>query len=149
MPQWHPKCVTCALTSSYARIPYHFQPLHGLHSSKGWWTIRLTGCKNNLRHILTQQMVTFNNCCDVACLKFNLPCDKTTGYLRTIHFSKGRNANFVRCMNSAFHKVHWRHCSGVVDRFKNTYVEFLQDSVYQKLFESVYFYYIGQHLLTS
>ena len=28
---------------------------------------------------------------------------------------------------------------GVVDRFKNTYVEFLHDSVYQKLFKSVYF----------
>ena len=35
---------------------------------------------------------------------------------------------------SAFHKVQWQHFSGVVDRFKNTYVEFLQDSVYTKLF---------------
>ena len=31
-------------------------------------------------------MFTFNNCCDVASLKFKLSCDKTTGYLRTIHF---------------------------------------------------------------
>ena len=35
--------------------------------------------------------------------------------------------------------VQWRHFSSVVDRFKTTYVEFLQDSVYQKLFKSVYF----------
>jgi len=35
-------------------------------------------------------------------------------------------------MNFAFHKVQWRHFSGVVDRFKITYVEFLYGSVYQK-----------------
>ena len=29
--------------------------------------------------------------------------------------------------------------SGMVDRFKNIYVEFLQDSIYQKLFKSVHF----------
>jgi len=44
----------------------------------------------------------------------------------------------VEMIFSAFHKVQWRHFSDVVDRFKNTYV-FLQDSVYQKLFISVYF----------
>ena len=84
-------------------------------------------------------MVTCNNCCDLACRKFKLPCDKTTGCLRTIHFFKGRNASSIRCMNFAFHKVLWRHFSGVVDTFRNTYVEFLHDSVYQKLFKSVYF----------
>jgi len=121
MPQWQPKCVTCAVTSSYARITYHFQRLHnGRNSSRAWWTIRLTGCKNNLKHISAQKMVTFNNCCDVACRKFKLPCDKTTGDLRTIHFFNGRNASSIRCMNFAFHKVQWRHFSGVVDKFKNT-----------------------------
>jgi len=133
--------VWCALTSSYAHIPYHFQRFHNrLNSSiDNSWTIRLTGCKNNLKHMSTQKMVTFNNCCDVAYRKLKLPCDKTTGYLRTIHFFKGRNACSIRCMNFAFHKVQWRHFSGVVDRFKNPYVEFLQDSVYQTLLKSVYF----------
>ena len=40
-----------------------------------------------------------------------------------------------RMIFSAFHKAQWRHFSGVVDRFKNTYVEFLQDFVYQILTE--------------
>ena len=84
-------------------------------------------------------MATFNNCFDVACRKFKLPCDRTTGYSRTIHFFKGRHASSIRCMNFAFYKVQWRHFSGVVDRFKTTYVEFLQDFVYQKLFKLVYF----------
>ena len=100
--------------------------------------IRLTGCKNNLKHISKQNMVTFNNCCDVACLKLKFPRDKTTGYLRTAHFFQRRNASSIM-MELAFHKVQWRHFSGVEDRFKNTYVEFLQDSVYQKLFKLVYF----------
>ena len=34
---------------------------------------------------------------------------------------------------AAFHKVRWRHFSGVVDRFRNTCVEFLWDFVCQKL----------------
>jgi len=37
----------------------------------------------------------------------------------------------------AFHK--WRHFADVVDRFRYFYVEFLQDSLYQKLYISVYF----------
>ena len=47
--------------------------------------------------------------------------------------------SLLKMICSAFHKVQWRHFSGVVDRFRNTYVEFLPDSVYQKLFRSVYF----------
>ena len=27
-----------------------------------------------------QKIDTFSNCCNVVCLKFKLPCDKTTGY---------------------------------------------------------------------
>jgi len=88
-----------ALTSSYARLPYHFQRLHnGLNSSTAYC---LTGCKNNLKHISTQKMVIFNNCCDVACLKFKLPCHKTTGCLRTIHVFEGINAISVKRMNFA------------------------------------------------
>ena len=41
----------------------------------------------------------------------------------------------LKVIFSAFHKVQWRYISGVVDRFKNTYVEFLQDFVYQILTE--------------
>ena len=88
---------------------HSFQQLHnGLYSSTAWWTIWLTGCKNNLKCISTQNMVTFNNCCDVPYLKFKLPFDKTTGYLRTIHFFEWRNANSIRCTNYTFHKVQWR-----------------------------------------
>ena len=46
-----------------------------------------------------------------------------------------------------YHKVQWRHFSGVVDRFKNTYVEFLQDAVHQKLFKSVYFHGVIKNTL--
>jgi len=45
-----------------------------------------------------------NNSCDVACLKFKLPCDKTTGYLRTVHFLREVTTS-IRCMSCAFHKV--------------------------------------------
>jgi len=34
-----------------------------------------------------------------------------------------------------FHKVQSQHFSGVLDRFQNACVEFLQDSVHQKLFK--------------
>jgi len=59
--------------------------------------------------MLPQKVDTFNNFCDVACLKFKLPCDKTTGYLRTIHCFEGSNATSIRCMSSAFQKVQWWH----------------------------------------
>jgi len=85
----------------------------------------MTGCKNNLKRMLAQKMVSFNSCCNVACLKFIFSCDKTTGYLSSIHFFEGRNANSIKRMNSAFYKVQWRHFSVVMDRFKITYVEFL------------------------
>ena len=91
----------------------------------------MTGCKNNLKRISTQNMVTFNNCCNVACLKFKLHVIKQLAMLRTVNFFEGRNASSIRRMNFAFHKVQWQHILGVVDRFKNTYAEFLQDSVYQ------------------
>ena len=88
-------------------------------------------------------MVSFNNCCDVACLKFKLKflCGKTTDYLRTIHFW-GKTCNFHQMHELCISKVglKWRHFSGVVDRFRITYVEFRQDSVYHKLFKSVYFW---------
>jgi len=105
----------------YARIPYHFQRLHnGLNSSIAWWTVRFTGCKNNLKHISTQKMVTFNNCCNVACLKFKLPCDKTTGYLRTIHFFKGSKCKFHQryefCISQGTVATFFR-CGGQVQKY--------------------------------
>jgi len=50
----------------------------------------------------------------VACLKIKLPCDKTAGYLRTIHFFQGSSATLIRCISSAFHKVHIFRCGGLV-----------------------------------
>ena len=50
-----------------------------------------------------------------ACLKCKLTCDKTTGYLWNNPLFEGRNASSIRCINSAFHKVHcepkkmWQH----------------------------------------
>ena len=43
-------------------------------------TIRMTGCKNNLKRLSAQKTVSFNNCCNVACPNFKFPCDKTTCY---------------------------------------------------------------------
>ena len=51
---------------------------------------------------------------------------------------EGINANSIRHTNSAFYKIHRRHFSGVVSRFKKTYVEFIQDSTEPKLFKLVY-----------
>jgi len=45
----------------------------------------------------TQKTDTFNNSCDVACLKFMLPCDKTTSHLRTIHFFEGSSITPIWC----------------------------------------------------
>jgi len=41
-----------------------------------------------------------------------------------------------------------RMASGVVDRFKTSYVEFIQDSVYQKLLILVYFYSKNENVAT-
>ena len=38
-------------------------------------------------------------------------------------------------MNFAFHEVQWRHFSGVVDRFKNTYVEFFSGFCVPKIIQ--------------
>jgi len=44
---------------------------------------------------------------------------------------EGSNRASMRCMSSAFHEVQRWHIYGVVDRFMNTYVKFIWDSVYQ------------------
>jgi len=44
----------------------------------------------------SQRMDTFDNSCDVPCLTSKLPCDKTTSYLRNIHFLREeRNFDLV------------------------------------------------------
>jgi len=58
----------------------------------------LIGGENNL-HTSTQKMDTFNNFCDVACLKFKMPRDNRSGYLRTIHFFEGNNATLIKYMS--------------------------------------------------
>ena len=67
---------------------------------------------------------------------------RQNNWLFKIHpLFEGRSASSIRCMISAFHKVHWQYFSGEVDMFKNTDVEFLQESGCQKLFKSVYFWW--------
>jgi len=51
-----------------------------------WWIMLLISGENNLKRMSTRKMDTLNNSCYVACVKFKLPCDKTIGCLRTIHF---------------------------------------------------------------
>ena len=67
----------------------------------------------------------------VSCVStFQLPCDKTSDCLRTIHFL--REATLTLYTSSAFHKVQWWHYSGVAggDDNVNFYVKFLQDSMH-------------------
>ena len=54
-------------------------------------------------------------------MKFKLPYDKITGYLRTINFFLGSNTISVRCMSSVFHKVYRWHFPCAVERFANTW----------------------------
>ena len=73
-------------------IPSHFQQIYnGLNnSSRAYWTVWLTHCKNNLKHISAQKIATFSSF-------FLLPCDKNNP-----HFREAWIAIFTRCGNDIF-----------------------------------------------
>ena len=73
-------------------IPSHFQQIYnGLNnSSRAYWTVWLTHCKNNLKHISAQMIATFSSF-------FLLPCDKNNP-----HFREAWIAIFTRCGNDIF-----------------------------------------------
>ena len=128
------KCDMC-VNQSYGCIPSYFQQLHiGLHSSTAQWTIWLTGCKNNLKHISTQEIRSLLTIA-VKLLVSNLSCQcamwQNNWLFKNYPLSDERNASSIKCMNSASHKIQWRHISSVVDKFKNTYAEFLRDATHQ------------------
>ena len=65
---------------------------HGLNFSRAWWTVQLISGEKDWKHVPVQKVVTFNICCNVACLTFHLPrittstfqshqCQPTTGFL--------------------------------------------------------------------
>jgi len=45
---------------------------HGLNFSTVWWTMQLTSCEKDWKHVSVQKVITLNTCCDVACLTFQL-----------------------------------------------------------------------------
>ena len=71
-------------------------------------------------------MVTFNNCCDAAYLKFKLPCDKTTDYFKNCPLFRGKKCKFHQTHEFCISQGTVATFLGVVDRFKNTHVEFFQ-----------------------
>jgi len=46
---------------------------HWLNFSTAWCTMRLNSVYKDWKHVLTQNVVTLNTCCDIACLTFQLP----------------------------------------------------------------------------
>ena len=47
-------------------------------------------------YMSTHKTVTYDSCCNVACLKLKSPYDKTTGCLRTMQCFDGRNVTSIR-----------------------------------------------------
>ena len=71
---------------------------HGLNFSTAWCTMRLIGVEKEWKHVLTQKMITMNNCCDVACLIFQLP-----------HITAGSFQSHRRQPTTGFFQSH-QHC---------------------------------------
>ena len=69
--------------------------------------MRLISVEKNWKHILMQNVVTLNTCCDIACLTFQLPLattgsfqshrrQPTTGSFQSLQRLKERNEPSVR-----------------------------------------------------
>jgi len=63
-------------------------------------------------------------------VKYEFPCDETTGYLRIFHFFEKSNPTLIRSMSFACHKVQQQHFFDaimglvtLVARYKTTYVK--------------------------
>ena len=75
-------------------------------------------CRKDRKHVLTQKVVTLNNCCDIACLTFQMP-HITTGTFqshrrqpttfKSLQLLKERNKSSVRWKSFAIHKFIWWH----------------------------------------
>jgi len=53
---------------------------HRLNFSTAWCTMRLISVEKDWKHVLTQNVVTLNTCCDTACLTFQLPHITTSSF---------------------------------------------------------------------
>jgi len=81
---------------------------HGLYFSTAWCTTRPNAVENDWKHVLMQNVVTLNTCCDIACLTFQLPYI-TTGSFQSLQRLKERNKPSVRWKKFAIHKSVWWH----------------------------------------
>jgi len=79
---------------------------HGLNFSTAWCTMRPNSVEKDWKHVLMQNVVTLNTCCDIACLTFQLPhittssfqshrWQPTTGSLQSLQRLKERNKTSV------------------------------------------------------
>ena len=86
-----------------------------MNFSTVWCTTRLISVEKDLKHVLIQNVVTLNTCCDTACLTFQLPHITTgsfqshrrqpkTGFFQSIQRLKERNKSSVR----------WKFCNSQV-----------------------------------
>jgi len=90
----------------------------GLNFSTAWCTTWLISVETDWKHVLTQKVVTLNTCCDIACLKFQLPhittgsfqshwWQPTTGSYQSPQRLKECNKPSVRWKSFAVHKLVW------------------------------------------
>jgi len=92
----------------------------GLNFSTAWCTTWLISVEKDRKHVLMQNMVTLNTCCNIACLTFQLPYiatssfqshwrQPTTGSLQNLQRLKERNKPSVIWKSFAIHKLVWWH----------------------------------------
>ena len=87
--------------------------LNAFTLTTSWWTRNSANAKGPNKHSVSWNLVKMLHKCSTDCI-----------WTYFLHFTRHSG---------------W-HFSGVVDRFKNTYVEFHYNTVYQKLLKSVYFF---------
>jgi len=92
----------------------------GLNFSTAWCTMRLISVEKDRKHVLMQNVVTLNTCCDIACLTFQLPHittgsfqsnrrQPTTGSFQSLQRLKECSKPSVRWNSFAIHKLLWWH----------------------------------------
>ena len=85
---------------------------HGLKFSRAWWTMQLISGEKDWKHVSVQKVVTFNTCCNVACLTFHMPhittgsfqghqCQPTTSFFRNTNV--WRNAAYLQSDEKVVH----------------------------------------------
>jgi len=92
----------------------------GPNFSTAWCTTWLNSVEKDWKHVLMQNVVTLNTCCDSACLTFQLTHittgsfqshrrQPTTGAFQSLQRLKERNKPSVRWKSFAIHKLVWWH----------------------------------------